>query len=92
MPLYEYQCDNCDTLFEVIQGIQDPHPICPECASEEVTRLISRTSGQVERSAKEMYHEQILPEAKDIARRIRNGDEKAAADIFGEDKMFKKGC
>lgn len=91
MPLYEYECQTCEHRFEVMQSMSDPHPICPECASEDVLRLISRTAGQVEMSAKELYHQKILPEAKEIAAKIKSGDENAAADLFGEDKMFKKG-
>lgn len=90
MPLYEYECRVCGHEFEVIQSMSDPHPICPECAGEDVMRLISRTAGQVDLSAKELYHQKILPEAKEIANRIKSGDEAAAADLFGEEKMFKK--
>lgn len=90
MPIYEYECRTCDHMFEVVQGMSDPHPSCPECGSEEVKRLISLTSGRVEMDAKELYHTRISKEADEIARRIRSGDEDAAADIFGEDKMFEK--
>ena len=32
MPLYEYQCESCSHLFEVIQKFSDlPIEICPEC-------------------------------------------------------------
>jgi putative FmdB family regulatory protein len=32
MPLYEYQCESCRHLFEVIQKFSDlPIEICPEC-------------------------------------------------------------
>jgi putative FmdB family regulatory protein len=91
MPIYEYECRVCGTRFEVMQAVSDPHPICPGCASEDVRRLISLSSGQVEMDAREQFHSRILPEAKDIAARIRDGDEKAAVDIFGEGKMFEKG-
>jgi hypothetical protein len=52
-----------------------------------VYRLISGTFGNVERSGREYFKEVIEPEAKRIAERIKNGDENAAADILGEDKM-----
>jgi putative FmdB family regulatory protein len=90
MPIYEYECRVCEHKFEVMQAVSDPHPICPECASEDVRRLISLTSGKVEMDAREQLHSRILPEAKDMAKRIKEGDEQAAADVFGEDNMFKK--
>lgn len=41
MPLYEYQCDDCERRFEVIQKYSDPWVEgCPTCHGP-VTRLIS---------------------------------------------------
>ena len=90
MPIYEYKCRTCEHKFEVMQAISDPHPACPECENEDVQRLISLSSGKVDMDATEALHSQILPEANDIANRIKNGDQQAAADVFGEDNMFKK--
>jgi len=41
MPLYEYQCEECDHRFEVIQKFSDP-PIatCPKCGGP-VRKLLS---------------------------------------------------
>lgn len=45
MPIYEYECLNCQIKFEKIQKISDlPIKICPECSFETVKRLISTTS------------------------------------------------
>ncbi|MFH1033574.1 MAG: zinc ribbon domain-containing protein [Pseudomonadota bacterium] len=41
MPTYDYQCNNCEHVFEVLQGIDDPDPECPLCTCPQVTRLIS---------------------------------------------------
>ncbi|MBI4798548.1 MAG: zinc ribbon domain-containing protein [Desulfarculus sp.] len=41
MPLYDYQCNNCEHVFEVWQGMDDPDPECPLCTCPQVTRLIS---------------------------------------------------
>jgi len=41
MPTYDYQCNNCEQVFEVLQGIDDPDPECPLCTCAQVTRLIS---------------------------------------------------
>jgi putative FmdB family regulatory protein len=41
MPLYEYQCEQCDHRFEVIRKFSDP-PVekCPKCAGP-VRKLLS---------------------------------------------------
>ena len=40
MPVYEYQCKECGTRFERVQGFHDdPVNICPECEGS-VQRLI----------------------------------------------------
>lgn len=32
MPIYEYRCDDCDSLFEVIQKMSDdPLEVCEDC-------------------------------------------------------------
>ena len=42
MPSYDYRCTACDTVFEEFQRITaDPGATCPECGSEQCTRLIS---------------------------------------------------
>lgn len=50
MPLYEYRCHSCGARFErLVRGTMaaadanTPHAAisCPQCASEEVTRLLS---------------------------------------------------
>ena len=45
MPIYEYACEKCDREFEVEQRItEDPIQACPHCSSDQVKRLISKTS------------------------------------------------
>ena len=41
MPTYDYQCDACDHLFELYQGINDPvKKKCPECGKLKLRRLL----------------------------------------------------
>ncbi len=41
MPTYDYQCDACDHLFEVYQGINDDKLTkCPECGKKKLRRLL----------------------------------------------------
>lgn len=44
MPIYEYQCSDCENLFEVFKNITDNNGSkCPKCSSEKVKRLISHS-------------------------------------------------
>ena len=46
MPIYEYGCDACGKVLEVMQKFSDePLKTCPECSGQ-LTKLISRTSFQ----------------------------------------------
>ncbi|WP_242346937.1 FmdB family zinc ribbon protein [Anaeromyxobacter terrae] len=47
MPIYEYVCEACGRLTEVMQRMTDPAPACPECGAPKLARLISRTSFQL---------------------------------------------
>lgn len=40
MPLYDYQCPQCEHQFEARHGFSEPAPPCPKCAFAEVQRLI----------------------------------------------------
>lgn len=47
MPVYEYECQACQQIFEVQQKIaDDPIKTCPECQGE-VKKLMSMTSFQL---------------------------------------------
>lgn len=44
MPIYEYQCKQCDKVFEYMQRMSDdPKTECEECAGQ-LDRLISRSA------------------------------------------------
>lgn len=43
MPFYDYQCPECDKIFEVRQSFSaEPKAICPFCNYPETRRLISK--------------------------------------------------
>ncbi|MBN2831207.1 MAG: zinc ribbon domain-containing protein [Candidatus Omnitrophica bacterium] len=45
MPTYEYECANCNKVFEVFQKITDePLKNCPKC-NKKIKRLIGGVSG-----------------------------------------------
>lgn len=42
MPIYEYECNNCKTIFETIVSIHSENDIpCEKCGSEDTRKLIS---------------------------------------------------
>lgn len=45
MPLYEYQCNHCQTIFEVRASFKEKdnglHPTCPQCNSQETRQVLS---------------------------------------------------
>jgi len=42
VPIYEYQCENCEHKMEAIQKISDaPLKDCPECKQETLRKLVS---------------------------------------------------
>jgi putative FmdB family regulatory protein len=50
MPIYEFKCDDCGTVFEVLRrDAGEAVCRCPHCSSEKCRRLISRV---VTRTAK----------------------------------------
>ena len=45
MPLYEYRCNACQRRVTLLRSFSDTsRPHCPECDSEDLTRLISRVA------------------------------------------------
>ncbi|WP_136810033.1 FmdB family zinc ribbon protein [Desulfosediminicola flagellatus] len=47
MPVYEYECNGCEKVFEIQQKMaDDPLTTCPECEGE-LKKLMSRSSFQL---------------------------------------------
>ena len=44
MPIYEYRCDSCDTVVEILHGMKDDAPRSCETCGASLERLISRSS------------------------------------------------
>lgn len=45
MPLYDYQCNHCETIFEVRASFNEKesglHPECPECHDKETHQILT---------------------------------------------------
>lgn len=44
MPLYEFRCNNCDTVATILMKSTDKSPLCDNCGSASMTKLMSRFS------------------------------------------------
>lgn len=44
MPLYEYHCDACQKVSEILVRSRDEVPVCPDCGSDRMRRLLSTFS------------------------------------------------
>ena len=47
MPIYNYRCENCSAEFEKILPFSERDQnclFCPECGSDEVTKIMSRST------------------------------------------------
>ncbi|HYS79208.1 MAG TPA: FmdB family zinc ribbon protein [Anaeromyxobacteraceae bacterium] len=48
MPIYEYLCEGCGTVSEVIQKLDEPPPrVCPDCGSSHLAKIVSRSAFQL---------------------------------------------
>ena len=45
MPIYEYQCASCGTVFDSLQKMSDPDPNeCPQCDKPQISRRVTAPS------------------------------------------------
>lgn len=42
MPLFEYECDSCGEVFEIIARFDAAAPVCDKCGSSRVVQRIGR--------------------------------------------------
>lgn len=87
MPIYSYLCDKkkCGVISEVIQSMsEEPITKCPKCKKGAVTKIMSLTARPVVPGDPYEQMAKVKQEAKQIAQKIKNGDQKAAEDIFGD--------
>ena len=86
MPLYDYQCTECNHIFEAFHKIADSGPSnCPECNGTNVRKAISAIRGSVELTGQELNNF-IKQDAARITREASK-DESTMANLVGEDKF-----
>ena len=82
VPIYEYQCGDCEHKLETIQKInEDPLKQCPECGEETLRKLISAVSFRLKGTG--WYETDFKDKTKDKDK--KNNSSKGAKDN-GTDK------
>ena len=47
MPIFEYRCEKCDTIFEKLVKNSSSEVLCEKCGSKEVKKQLSSFSAKV---------------------------------------------
>lgn len=83
MPLFNYECPECELCVEKFQHNADEiEVLCEECG-EKCKQVFSPAKNRVWRDARETYDEQIKPDADRIMKNMKKRD-KEFFDIYGE--------
>ena len=97
MPIYEYQCQACGELQEVLQKISDPVlKKCPECGKLKLKKLVSAPSFRLSGTG---WYETDFKSDKDTQRNLSTKDsqgddqskDKKKSDAKGKNKKEDKG-
>ena len=86
MPVYEYECQSCKKIIEEFQDINDePLKKC-KCGGKLKKKFSAIFSDFKYRNANELYENEIKPDVDRISKKINEGDDELAANIFGVDE------
>lgn len=89
MPIYEYVCEACGRIAEVMQRMSDPAPQhCPECGEPRLARLVSRTTFQLKGGG---WYSDLYGSAKQKPGPAGGGDGKGAGASAAPDGAAAKG-
>lgn len=47
MPLYDFKCPRCQVMHELFHPHSAPPPMCPDCSSAVMERMLSAPAGKV---------------------------------------------
>ena len=80
MPIYEYQCDECEHKFEALQKISDdPLKQCPECGQDGLRKLVSAAAFRLSGSG---WYETDFKDKKE-QKNLAKSDNKQSGDSSG---------
>ncbi|PIV33397.1 MAG: transcriptional regulator [Lysobacterales bacterium CG02_land_8_20_14_3_00_62_12] len=75
MPIYEYRCASCQTVFDVLQKMSDPAPSeCPKCAHPQISRCVTAPSFRLAGSG---WYETDFKKAGDHQRNLAGDSERS---------------
>lgn len=84
MPIYEYQCTNCQVKVQHYQSLSESSPVtCDNCGEDTLKRVFSIFASQMKRSNKEIIQTALKMAREDLTK-LRKGDEETLHDIAGE--------
>jgi putative FmdB family regulatory protein len=70
VPVYEYLCESCGKIHEVMQKMKEPPPSkCGECGSRKLAKLVSHSAFQLKGGGwySDLYASPKKKEAKEVA-------------------------
>lgn len=83
MPLFNYECTECDYCVEKFQHNSAEEVLCEECGTK-CKKVFASTKNRVWLDARATYNEQIKPDAERIMKNMNKGRDKEFFDIYGE--------
>ena len=90
MPIYEYQCANCDHKFEKLQKLSDPLlKNCPECHEDRLRKLVSAAGFRLKGGG---WYETDFKQGnkKNLVEKETTGDSKDKADKSSDSSSSDK--
>ena len=81
MPIYEYECADCGSIFEMIADGGSHPPLCPSCGGERTKKLMAapaihiktdRATGRIEKRVKDYLKDGKISDATRFADKARS--------------------
>ncbi len=89
MPKYNFQCDKCEYVTSEVMTIseylkkKEETSECPDCEAGVLFQVLNPVRSKIERRKEELIP-QIEEEARKLVEKVKSGDEKAIADVYGD--------
>ncbi len=83
MPLYHYQCRNCESDFEVRHSWTDKNTVCLSCKSSDIYKLMNHITPVV-------YKNKKLVDNKKVGDEVKSAIEGGTKDLQRMKQILKK--
>lgn len=85
MPLFEYICEECETIFErFVHAGENPIITCKSCGAEKVKKRFCPAQCSTIKDGKHTYHDEILKGVDKIYKKLSKGDDATFNDVAGD--------